>query len=167
LHKLFATDYTLIEVTPQEISLKEAVATYVFNSQLVSTPTEGGMALILPMECQRSATVNNYLQKLISMNSPIKNLHYIECRESMRNGGGPACLRLRMILTPEELLAMHEGVMLDQDLYDVLVNWVNKHYRDTLTPEDLLDPKLIDEIYVALDELSKILQLGAIYPFQH
>lgn len=166
VNKHFGDDYTIIEVQENEINLQDCVISYVFNSQLVSSPSDGGMALILPSECQQSQSVYDYLQNLVKNDGPIKSLHFVECRESMRNGGGPACLRLRIVLTPEELLTMHQGVMLDNDLYETLIAWVNKHYRDTLTPEDLLDPMLIDEVNVALDELTQILDLGSIYSFQ-
>jgi succinylarginine dihydrolase len=84
----------------------------------------------------------------------------------MRNGGGPACLRLRVTLTEKEMLKTNPAVFLDETLYKKLVNWVNKHYRDDLTPRDLADPNLLKETRSALDELTHILKLGSVYPFQ-
>ena len=61
---------------------------------------------------------------------------------------------------------MHANVFLDDALADALAAWIRQHYRDRLVPEDLADPALLDESRRALDELSQLLQLGSVYPFQ-
>jgi succinylarginine dihydrolase len=81
----------------------------------------------------------------------------------MRNGGGPACLRLRVALTNEEAAAMHQGVVMTEALYQKLVAWVEKHYRDHLEPQDLADPQLAIEVHTALQELEQILGLPGLY----
>ena len=68
----------------------------------------------------------------------------------MRNGGGPACLRLRVALTGAEAAAMHQGVVMTEALYATLVAWVEKHYRDRIEPKDLADPQLAIECRAAL-----------------
>ena len=84
----------------------------------------------------------------------------------MRNGGGPACLRLRVALKPEELAAVNPGVILTPALYETLNDWVERHYRDRLVEADMADPQLLIECREALDELTRILALGSVYPFQ-
>ena len=84
----------------------------------------------------------------------------------MQNGGGPACLRLRIVLTDEELARSNPRIYLDETLYTELCHWVKKHYRDRLTLNDLADPLLLSESRTALDELMQILNLGSVYPFQ-
>jgi succinylarginine dihydrolase len=84
----------------------------------------------------------------------------------MRNGGGPACLRLRVALTAEERSSIRARVWLDAALHAELVSWVTRHYRDRLAPGDLADPALLDECRRALDELGQLLRLGSVYPFQ-
>ena len=86
--------------------------------------------------------------------------------ESMRNGGGPACLRLRIVLTEEELARSNPDMLLSDDLYQRLERWIDRHYRDRLAPEDLADPRLLEECRAALDELTQILALGSVYRFQ-
>lgn len=81
-------------------------------------------------------------------------------------GGGPACLRLRVVLTEDELKALHPNILLNEQLYRQLVSWVELHYRDKLTPADLADPQLLEESREALDELTQLLGLGSIYSFQ-
>jgi len=84
----------------------------------------------------------------------------------MRNGGGPACLRLRVPLATTERDAIRANVFLDEALAHALEAWVVRHYRDRLAPEDLADPALLDETRRALDELTRLLRLPAVYAFQ-
>lgn len=155
-----------LKVSDEQISVKEAIKTYFFNSQIV-TKADGSMVMIAPEECKKSAQIQKYIQDLLKQSDhPIKNVVYHQLKESMLNGGGPGCLRLRVVLTEEEIAAMNPSVLLTEPLYKNLVEWVHKHYRDRLTLEDLSDPKLILEGRQALDELTWLLQLGPIYPFQ-
>ena len=156
----------LIEVPVRRVTVADAVATYLFNSQLVTLPT-GEMALIVPGECRESARVWAYLEELVQSPGPIARLEVTDLNQSMRNGGGPACLRLRVVLTGRELEAVNPAVLLTDPLYDRLRDWVERNYRDRLRPEDLADPHLLQETRGALDELSRLLALGPVYPFQH
>jgi len=89
-----------------------------------------------------------------------------DVKQSMRNGGGPACLRLRVVLSAAERAALSGRVLLDDTLHGELTAWVERHYRDRLAPKDLADPQLAEESLAALDELTGILAIGAVYPFQ-
>jgi succinylarginine dihydrolase len=89
-----------------------------------------------------------------------------DLRESMKNGGGPACLRLRVVLNETERVAVNPGVWMDDALFAQLDAWIDTHYRDRIAPGDLADLKLLDESRAALDALTGILKLGAIYDFQ-
>ncbi len=55
----------------------------------------------------------------------------------MANGGGPACLRLRVVLTEEERRAVNPAVMMNDTLFNALNDWVDRYYRDRLTAADL------------------------------
>ena len=154
-----------IVVREQEVSLDRAVATYLFNSQLLARP-EGGLLLVGPSECAEDASVAALLERLVSSASPIREVLTFDLKQSMQNGGGPACLRLRVTLTDAERGAIRARVWLDDALHSALVAWVERHYRDRLVPADLADPALLDEGRRALDELSRLLALGNVYPFQ-
>lgn len=154
-----------ISIAENELPIADAVATYIFNSQLVTLP-DNSMALIVPAECKESSSATKILETVVAGNNPIKHLEYVQCRQSMRNGGGPACLRLRVILAPEQQQNFNQELIMTEDLYHKLDAWVEKHYRDRLTSDDFLDPDLVLEVNTALENLTKILHLGSIYPFQ-
>jgi succinylarginine dihydrolase len=156
------TELRPLRADAAEVPVADAVASYLFNSQLLSKPN-GRMALVVPQECRENPATARYLQKLIADGGPIDELISFDLRQSMRNGGGPACLRLRVVLTEAEAAAMHQGVLLTEALHARLVAWVDKHYRDRLAPADLADPGLAIEIRSALDELATILQLPDLY----
>jgi len=84
----------------------------------------------------------------------------------MKNGGGPACLRLRVVVSEDELTSMHQVVLFSDQLYAELSDWVTNFYRDQLELSDLVDPDLLQKSRTALDSLTQILQFGSVYPFQ-
>ncbi len=154
-----------ILVPESEVPLEDAISSYLFNSQLLAR-AEGGMILICPGECQENPRVSAYLEKLVASGGNIKQVEVYDVKQSMRNGGGPACLRQRVVVTEEEYQAINPNCLFNEKLFNNLGNWVNKHYRDSLIESDLADPLLLLESRTALDELSQILDLGSVYPFQ-
>ncbi|BDS25235.1 TPA: N-succinylarginine dihydrolase [Enterobacter asburiae] len=157
--------FTPIQVPTEAVSVQDAVETYLFNSQLLSRD-DGSMMLILPQESRDHKGVWHYLTELVKADNPIDELRVFDLRESMANGGGPACLRLRVVLTQDEMQAVNPAVMMNDTLFTRLNDWVDRYYRDRLTQADLVDPQLLREGREALDALSTILQLGSVYPFQ-
>ena len=157
--------FTPIVVRAADVSVERAVTTYLFNSQLLPR-ADGGMLLVAPAECAEDPSVGAYLARLVAAGGPIREILTFDLRQSMRNGGGPACLRLRVALTAVERAAIGANVWLDDALHAALVGWVEKNYRDRLAPADLADPALLVEGRRALDELSALLGLGNVYPFQ-
>lgn len=162
--RLTGAELEAVRVSCAEVPIADAVASYLFNSQLLNTPD--GMLLAVPGECREVASVSRYLDELVRSGGPITSVEVFDVKQSMRNGGGPACLRLRVVLNDDELAAMHRGVLLTDELYERLTIWVEAHYRDQLSQSDLADPMLLDEVRKSLDELTGILGLGSIYDFQ-
>ena len=147
------------------VTVDDAVRSYLFNSQLLSR-ADGSMLLIVPEECRSNARVWQYLQSLTGSGGVIGEVKVFDLKQSMQNGGGPACLRLRVALNETELAAVNPGVIMTAPLYDTLTDWVERHYRDRMTENDLADPQLLLDCRAALDELTQILKLGSVYPFQ-
>ena len=152
-------------VRDDELPLADAVATYLFNSQLLPRD-DGAFLLVAPAECRAHPATAHLLDRLVASGSPIAEVLTFDLRQSMRNGGGPACLRLRVPLTGDERAAIGGNVMLDRALGNALESWITAHYRDRLAPADLRDPALLDETRRALDELTQLLRLPPVYRFQ-
>ncbi len=154
----------VIEVSSADVPLADAVRSYLFNSQLLRTH-DGRTLLVAPEECRETPSVWRYLETLRESQA-LHEVLALDLRQSMRNGGGPACLRLRVVLTGEEQSAVHQPCLFSAALHESLTAWVHRHYREQLHLNDLADPLLLDESRRALDELTRILALGSIYPFQ-
>lgn len=155
-----------IEVPSASVSLEDAVASYLFNSQLLSVPNIEGSVMVVPSECATNVAVKNYLDELEASQVGVNKVVYYDVGQSMSNGGGPACLRLRVVMSPEQIKSMQARVFLDDELIADLEAWINSNYRDELHPKDLADPNLLTESRTALDELTTIMNLGSIYEFQ-
>jgi succinylarginine dihydrolase len=134
---------------------------------LVQLPGESRLTLICPTETRDNPRSHAVAQGLVASNGPIGRVEYVDVRQSMRNGGGPACLRLRVVLTEVEQAAANPRMRITEELHGALSVWAALWYRDELRPADLADPALLDESRGALDELTSILGLGSgFYPFQ-
>lgn len=151
-------DLQALCLSESELPLPDAVQSYLFNSQLISLDS-GAMALVCPSEVQQVDTAFQCTQRILEENNPVEQVHFLDLRQSMNNGGGPACLRLRVVMTEAEMGSIHQSVLFNDALYARLQDWVKDHYREELKPDDLRDPALIEEVDVAFHELSSILEL--------
>jgi succinylarginine dihydrolase len=152
----------VFQVRQRDLSLRQAVKSYLFNSQLLLTPQ--GYVLLAPMQSS-SGPAAKVTQRLLDAGF-IDRLIFQELDQSMAGGGGPACLRLRLPLTAQEMASMTPGVLLDETTLQQLEAWVDQHYRDELTPAALADPQLLREAQQALEALTQLLGLGTLYAFQ-
>ena len=155
----------LLEASANELTLDEAVRSYLFNSQIVTLPS-GGMALVLPHEVEETPRAKAFVDRVLASNGPVREANYLDLRQSMRNGGGPACLRLRVVLNDAELASLDGRGLVDEAKIDALEGIVRRNYRDRLELKDLADPGLLRESRTALDEIGQVLGLGAVHDFQ-
>lgn len=156
-----------VEVSAVDLPLEDAISSYLFNSMLIRIPGEDRLTLICPTETRDNPRSHAVAEQLAASNGPIGRVEYVDVRQSMANGGGPACLRLRVVLTDEELAATNSGMRMTEELHARLTVWALRWYREELRPADLADPALLEESRGALDELTSILHLGNdFYPFQ-
>ena len=158
-------DLILIEVKESDVPVTDVVSTYLFNSQLVTLP-DGSMSLVAPIESEENPKTRLLVERIMAEDNPIGGARFVDVRQSMKNGGGPACLRLRVVLTQREMVLAHQGVFFTEELYRELKQWGECRYRDALGLDDLADPALAEESRTALDELTGILRLGSVYSFQ-
>ncbi|MGV8928173.1 MAG: N-succinylarginine dihydrolase [Brevundimonas sp.] len=160
-------DPQFVEVSNADLPLADAISSYLFNSMLVQIPGEDRLTLICPTETRDNPRSHAVAERLAASNGPIGAVRYVDVRQSMRNGGGPACLRLRVVLTEAEQAATNPAMRLTDALHARLSTWANRWYRESLAPADLADPQLLAESRGALEELTGILSLGTgFYPFQ-
>ncbi|EQB01812.1 succinylarginine dihydrolase [Sphingobium quisquiliarum P25] len=146
----------IIEVPSSAISLNDAIRSYLFNAQLVTLP-EGGMALILPTEAQAIPAVWNWLQHLLAGNGPIRRLIPVDVRQSMANGGGPACLRLRVVADPANI---DPRFLVNEAKLDQIAAIVDQYWPEEIAPGDLADTRLIARIEQSWLTLVDHLQLS-------
>lgn len=128
-------DLVLIEVKNSELDLAAAVSSYLFNSQLISQGDE--MILLCPEEAKENSDSKAVIDRILKEDNPISRVEFFNLRESMRNGGGPACLRLRVLLSETELDAINQSYLFSEKLYEELQDFIEETYPETLSPEDL------------------------------
>jgi len=165
IEKLCGPALHLVVASDAELPIADAVGAYPFNSQVLTLPS-GAMVIVAPEDSRENERARAFLERVIAEPNPVVDVHYLDVRESMDNGGGPACLRLRVVLSDEEVRALSGGVLFDDALATRLEAWAEAHYRDSLRAADLADPMLWREVMTALDELSQILRLPGLYAFQ-
>lgn len=153
-------DLQPVMVPAAEVPIGDAIKSYLFNSQLLQWPGEDRLVLLAPLETQEVDITRSYCERLTEGNGPIGRVHYVDVRQSMRNGGGPACLRLRVVMTPEEIAACHQPCLLTNDVIDQLQDVVRRTYRDSLAPSDLADPAFASECRLAREALLAVLDLS-------
>ncbi len=148
----------IVEVPAAEVSLADAIRSYLFNAQLVTLPG-GGMALIVPSEAIETTGVRTFLERLTAGNGPIRQVLPVDVRQSMANGGGPACLRLRVVDDPD---AVDPRFMVDETKLDRIAACVEAHWPERIAPEDLGKPALSSAIEDARASLLTELELDAL-----
>jgi succinylarginine dihydrolase len=146
----------IVEVPASAVSLADAVRSYLFNAQLVTLP-EGGMGLILPEEARDTAPVWQWLQALVAGNGPIRRLFVVDVRQSMANGGGPACLRLRVVADPA---AVDPRFIADEAKLDKVAGVIERHWPERIAPDDLTRLALCLEVEQARAALLDALDLN-------
>jgi len=149
-------DVRIVEVPASAVSLAEAIRSYLFNAQLVTLPA-GEQALILPGEARESEAVWSWLEAMVAGNGPIRQLHVVNVRESMANGGGPACLRLRVVAEPE---TVDPRFLVDGNKLDAIADIISRHWPETIELDDLARPSLWKETIFAREALLTSLGLA-------
>ena len=149
-------EISIVEVPASAVPLGDAITSYLFNAQLVTLP-QGGQALILPAEARETPSVWSWLEAMVAGNGPIRRLELVDVRQSMANGGGPACLRLRVAADPA---TVDPRFLVDDAKLDRIAAIVERHWPESIAPEQLASPALWQEIETARAALLELLHLG-------
>ncbi|WP_298467861.1 N-succinylarginine dihydrolase [uncultured Erythrobacter sp.] len=146
----------VVEVPSDAVSIEEAIRTYLFNAQLVSQP-DGTMALIVPEECRESASVWAYCERMMAGNGPIKHIIPVDVRQSMANGGGPACLRLRVVCDPS---TVDPRFLLNEATADTIAGILSHYWPEQIDPADIGSETLAKTVITARAALLAALDLA-------
>ena len=165
LRKRLGEAFRCVVASAAELPIGEAVKAYPFNSQVLTLPS-GEMVIVAPEDAREAPHARAFLERVVDEDNPVRAVHYRDVRQSMHNGGGPACLRQRIVLNESERAAVTANVFWNETLGEALEAWVKEHYRDRLQASDLADPALQREQQQALDRLTQLLRLGSVYDFQ-
>jgi succinylarginine dihydrolase len=145
----------IVEVPAARVPIADAIASYLFNAQLLTLPS-GEMALILPAEARATPSVWNWLEEHVAGNGPIRRLEVVDVRQSMANGGGPACLRLRVVADPA---AIDSRFLVDTARLDRIAAIVAAHWPEAIAADALADPGLVRQVETARKSLLEALDL--------
>jgi succinylarginine dihydrolase len=148
--------FEYVEVPAAEVPLADAIRSYLFNAQLV-TPPDGQPTLILPSEARETASVWSWIERHLAGNGPIRRVEVVDVRQSMANGGGPACLRLRVVADPA---TVDPRFMIDEPKLDRIANVVRRSWPEEIHRNDVQQPALIAEIERARLALLEALDLS-------
>ena len=114
------------------------------------------MALILPEEARETPSVWAWLEKLADGNGPIRRLSLVDVRQSMANGGGPACLRLRVVADPA---TVDPRFLVDEARLDAIAACIGAYWPERIAPGELAEPALWAKIEQARSALCALLDL--------
>ncbi len=156
--KVHGSKLELVILEPHELSLTDAVSSYLFNSQIL-TEASGRRTMICPSESESNPAAARCLNRLVESSRCVESVRYLNLRESMNNGGGPACLRLRAPLSRGERNAVHSGVWLTESRYNTLRSIIERMYREQITFEDLKDLDFLAECSQARKAILHALEL--------
>ncbi len=147
--KALMPEAEIVVVPANRVSLADAIQSYLFNAQLVTLP-DGNMALILPSEAQANSNVWGWLSEMVAGNGPIRELVPVDVRQSMANGGGPACLRLRVVADPA---TVDRRFIADEAKLDRIAAVIAEHWPESISPDQLGDPALVEQVQTAREAL--------------
>ena len=152
----FVPDFDYVEVAAADVPLKDAIKSYLFNAQLV-TPPDGQTTLIIPSEARETASVWRWLERHLSGNGPIRRVEVVDVRQSMANGGGPACLRLRVVADPG---TVDPRFIVDTAKLGRIADTVGRHWPEQVGHDELQRPSLIADVERARAALLDVLELS-------
>ena len=151
--------FEYFEVAQAAVPLEDAIRSYLFNAQLVTLP-EGEMTLVAPMECRETPSVWNWIERHLAGNGPIRRVELVDVRQSMANGGGPACLRLRVVADPA---SVDPRFLVDAAALDRIAAVIQTRWPAEIDHGDLQQPTLIADVERARAALLEMLDLAAIF----
>ena len=151
--------FELVEVPDADVPLADAIRSYLFNAQLV-TPPDGAMTLVAPTECRDTPSVNGWIERHLASNGAIRRVNFVDVRQSMANGGGPACLRLRVACDPADV---DPRFLVDEAKLDRLAGVIAQRWPEEISSDEIQSAALIADVERARRELLEALDLSELH----
>ena len=148
--------FEFVEVPDAEVPLADAIRSYLFNAQLV-TPADGATTLVAPTECRETPSVWSWIEQHIAGNGPIRRVEIVDVRQSMANGGGPACLRLRVVADPATI---DPRFLVDDAKLDRVADVIRRQWPAEIANADLQSARLVRDVEAARVALLDALELS-------
>lgn len=146
----------IVIVPAAAVSLADAIKSYLFNAQLLTLPS-GEMGLVIPLEAWEHPKVRAWLDGMLASNGPIRRVMPVDVRQSMANGGGPACLRLRVVADPATI---DQRFLLDEKKIARIEAVVTEHWPASIGAAQIGDPALAMRIIAARQALLAALDFA-------
>jgi len=134
--------FEYVEVSAADVPIEDAIRSYLFNAQLVTTP-DGEPTLIVPTEARETPAVWRWIENHLSGNGPIRRVEIVDVRQSMANGGGPACLRLRVVA---DQASVDPRFIVDAGRLDKIADVIRQSWPEEIHHHDLQRPALIADV---------------------
>jgi len=155
--------FDYVEVADAQVPLADAIKSYLFNAQLVTLEGQGpdaaAMTLVAPTECRDTPSVKAWIDRHLASNGAIRAVDYVDVRQSMANGGGPACLRLRVVCDPA---TVDPRFLVDAGKLERMARVIDAHWPQHIAPDELCDPALVEQIVIARAAMLAELDLDGI-----
>lgn len=146
----------IVEVPASAVGLDDAIKSYLFNAQLLTLPS-GEQALVIPGEAWESTPVRTFLDAMLVGNGPIRRVLPVDVRQSMANGGGPACLRLRVVADPA---TVDPRFLLNEAKAELIETVIARHWPEQIDTADIGNESLAADVTGARAALLEALDLS-------
>jgi succinylarginine dihydrolase len=144
-----------IEISSASLSLEAAVSTYLFNSQIVMPEQSSRPVILCPMQVREHAETRK-LVKEWCQRGLFREACYVPLDQSMRGGGGPACLRLRVPLPEDQLSTIPAASRWTEELDDQLRAIIRQYYPAQLTLSDLANGAFAEQNQLAYEQIRAV-----------
>ncbi len=139
------TALQVVMVRQEQLSLEDAVKSYLFNSQLLTPSGDGSaMTMICAAQCERMPQVRDLIDGWIALSShPISDVRYVSLDQSMSGGAAPRLFAIAIALPASAIDRFAPSYRLTAHRAAQLAELITDFYPSELTWETLASPENI------------------------
>ena len=147
---------SVLPVNERTLPLSRAVSTYLFNSQILSVAGAEQPVMLCPSQVKEDADARRLVQSWRD-DHIFSEIHYVDLRQSMSGGGGPACLRLRVPMNAAAAANLDARMLWSEKLDGQLRSLIEQHYPPRVTLAELTDLEFIRQAEHTTQRLRDLL----------